>query len=115
MQEALPALLAHAPHFRTAVLARIRGNLQRLLASRPPGASWDVVLGHGGWSAVVRLAQHPGDEAAALALMEAGVAVQPGYFYGFPPAFLVVSLIPRPEDFQAAMPIFTRVLSALGR
>jgi len=64
---------------------------------------------------VVQLPQHPGDEAAALALLEAGVAVQPGYFYGFPQAFLVLSLIPRPEDFQAAMPVFTRVLTALGR
>ncbi|WP_426749244.1 pyridoxal phosphate-dependent aminotransferase [Myxococcus sp. Y35] len=111
VQKALPALLAHAPVFQAAVRERVRGNRQRLLAARRPGALWDVVPAEGGWSAVLRIPRAPGEEATCLALLDAGVLVQPGYFYDFGGgAFLVLSLLPQPEDFAAAVEVLARTL-----
>lgn len=111
VQQALPALLAHAPRFQAALLARVKENRRRLVAARPEGASWDVVPAHGGWSAVLRIPREPGEEATCLALLDAGVGVQPGYFYDFAGgAFLVLSLLPPPELFEAAVGSLARVL-----
>lgn len=93
------------------MLERVRGNRQRLLAARPRDANWDVVPAEGGWSAVVRIPRAPGEEATCLALLDAGVRVQPGYFYDFGGgAFLVLSLLPQPEDFAAAVEVLARTL-----
>jgi alanine-synthesizing transaminase len=111
VQQALPALLAHAPRFQAALLERVRENRRRLVAARPSGALWDVVPAHGGWSAVLRIPREPGEEATCLALLEAGVVVQPGYFYDFEGgAFLVLSLLPPPDVFEAALAPLVRVL-----
>jgi alanine-synthesizing transaminase len=111
-QQALPALLAHAPRFQAALLERVRENRRRLVAARPPGASWGVVAAHGGWSAVLRIPREPGEEATCLALLGAGVSVQPGYFYDFAAgAFLVLSLLPPPDVFEAALGPLVRVLA----
>jgi len=114
-QAALPELLAFAPRFQAALLERVRGNRQRLVLARPPGAPWSVVPAQGGWSAVLRLAEAPGEEATCLALLDAGVRVQPGWFYDFGGgAFLVLSLLPQPEVFAAALQVLPRVLAELS-
>lgn len=111
VQQALPALLAHAPRFQSALLERVKENRRRLMAARPSGASWGVVPGHGGWSAVLRMPREPGEEATCLALLDAGLLVQPGYFYDFAGgAFLVLSLLPPPEVFESALGPLVRVL-----
>ncbi|MCE9669343.1 pyridoxal phosphate-dependent aminotransferase [Myxococcus stipitatus] len=115
VQLALPSLLGHVAGFQGAVLERVRGNRQRLLSARPREARWDVVPAHGGWSAVLRIPREPGEEATCLALLDAGVLVQPGWFYDFAGgAFLVVSLLAPPGDFAAALAPLTRVLGAAG-
>jgi len=111
VQHALPALLAHAPRFQAALLERVKENRRRLVAARPAGAFWDVVPAHGGWSAVLRVPLEPGEEALSLALLDAGVLVQPGYFYDFQAgAFLVLSLLPPPEVFASGLGPLVRVL-----
>lgn len=111
VQQALPALLAHAPRFQAALLQRIKENRRRLMAARPEGASWDVLPGHGGWSAVLRIPEEPGEEATCLALLEEGVVVQPGFLYDFTSgAFLVLSLLLPPDVFEAALAPLVRVL-----
>lgn len=115
VQQALPSLLAHAPHFQAALLARVRENRHRLLQARPRDASWSVLPAHGGWCAVLRIPLQPGEEATCLALLDAGVHVQPGYFYDFGGgAFLVLSLLPPPETFSAALIPLVRVLATNG-
>lgn len=115
VQLALPGLLAHASRFRTELLARVRENRRLLREARPSNASWDVVPAHGGWSTVLRIPLEPGEEATCLALLDAGVAVQPGYFYDLTGgAFLVLSLLPRPEVFAAALEPLVRVLTPSG-
>jgi hypothetical protein len=57
-----------------------------------------------GWTAVVELHGERSDEEWALALLEHDVIVHPGYFYGFDePGRLVVSLLPPPRVFDAAV------------
>jgi aspartate/methionine/tyrosine aminotransferase len=113
VQQALPALLAHAPRFQAALLERVKENRRRLVAARPVGASWDVVPAHGGWSAVLRIPREPGEEAMCLALLDAGLVVQPGYFYDFAGgAFLVLSLLPPPEVFEEGLGLLVRGLGS---
>jgi hypothetical protein len=50
------------------------------------------------------------DEDFALAALDRGVVVQPGYFFDFPEGYLVVSLLPREETFAEGV---TRIASAL--
>lgn len=115
VQLALPGLLAHASRFRTALLARVKENRRLLREARPGNAPWDVVPAHGGWSTVLRIPLEPGEEATCLALLDAGVAVQPGYFYDLTGgAFLVLSLLPPPDVFAAALEPLVRVLATSG-
>ncbi len=112
VQLALPALLAHAPRFQEALLERVKENRRRLLQARPKEARWDVVPAQGGWSTVLRIPLDPGEEATCLSLLEEGVVVQPGYFYDFSGgAFLVLSLLPPPDVFAAALEPLARVLA----
>jgi len=104
VQAALPALLEIGAEIRAAIAARVRENLRVLL-----GAGLDVIAPPAGWYALLRVAPGQNGEdseddehwAAAL-LAEDQVQVYPGYFFDIPPdqgQFLVVSLLPPPEDF----------------
>ena len=104
VQRALPALLAERARFQGAVRSRVarnRGALAKALESLP-GAS--LLPMDAGWTAVVALAGDRSDEEWALALLEHDVLVHPGYFYGFDePGRLVLSLLPPPSTFDAAV------------
>jgi aspartate/methionine/tyrosine aminotransferase len=97
VQQLASALLS--PDFRTRVAQRCAQNRELLRQHLPP--SWSLLDAEGGWSAVVRVPEHPDEETLCLTLLERGVAVHPGYFYDFPSgAHLVLSLLPRPEVFE---------------
>src|SRR5438552_82457 len=84
-----------------------------LAAARRPGAAWDLMRSEGGWSQVLSVPRSRSEEEWALALLEAGVLVHPGYFFDFPAgAHLVVSLLPEPVQFARAAAILARVLCA---
>jgi aspartate/methionine/tyrosine aminotransferase len=101
VQQALPGLLALAPRIRSAILARLRGNLAALRAAVAGLPSIDLLEPAGGWSAVLRVCDPRSDEELALELLDrAGVLVHPGYFFDFATDdFLVVSLLPEPAPF----------------
>ncbi len=109
---ALPTLLHLAPGIRTQALARLRSNLaelDRLLATHPHLSRLPV---EGGWSVLLRLPAIEEDEAVALRLLEAGVAVHPGHFFDLPSrGFLVLSLLTPPETWREGL---TRALPLLG-
>ncbi len=93
VQHAAAGLLAHAAPFQEAVRARTRANLAtaRTLVR---GTALSIPRVDGGWYACVRVPGTRSDEAWALALLEHGVRVQPGYFYDLAPGeWLVVSLL----------------------
>ena len=56
----------------------------------------------GGWSAVLRVPATRPEEALTIEMLERdGVLVHPGFFFDFASeAYLVVSLLPRPELFD---------------
>ena len=94
---AAPKLLAAAP----ARAAAVRERLARNRAALPPHALPTL----GGWNAILRAPAALADEDWALALIERdGVLVHPGYFYDFDEeSLLVVSLLPREQDFAEGM------------
>lgn len=103
VQLALPALLADGPGLGDAIHARTRLNLAHLQAAAR-GHPVDVRRVEGGWYAVVGLPDVQDDEAWALALLAAGVLVQPGFFYDFPRGTqVVVSLLTPPDVFAAGV------------
>lgn len=98
VQVALPELLRIAPRIREAISRRTRANLATLRAALPP--SLQVLPVEGGWSAVIRVPRVMPDDEWAIALLDRGVVVQPGYFFDFAgDGYLVVSLLTREEVF----------------
>jgi alanine-synthesizing transaminase len=105
VQAALGDLLALGAEVRPAIAARVAENRARLLAALPPESGCTLLPTEGGWSAILRVPANRSDEAWAAALAtEAGVLVQPGYFFDLRGGtFLVLSLLPTPQIFAAAI------------
>ena len=100
VQVALPELLGIAPAIRGAISQRTRTNLLRLQDTLRGVPSARVLPVEGGWSAVIRVPRVMTDEELALALLERGVLVQPGYFFDFASeGYVVVSLLTAEETF----------------
>ena len=113
-QRALPDLLSGSTGWRSRVALRLDQNLRALQDSRPSDAAWDVMPSAGGWSAVVRLPHSAEESEVCLALLEAGVQVQPGHFYDFPRGrWLVLSLLQSPARFTEAVERMARTLARL--
>lgn len=101
VQRALPEVLALAPRVRASIQARLEGNLAILRTALAGNSEADLLEPEGGWSAVLRISLPIGDEELALALLEQGVRVHPGYFFDFATeGYLVLSLLPEPGDFR---------------
>jgi alanine-synthesizing transaminase len=105
VQIAAPRLIQAGRLVRAAISERLRSNLSRLqravtdhpaISFRPPEA---------GWSAVLQVPATIPEDALVLRLLEeAGVLVHPGFFFDFPrEAYLVLSLLPAAEEFEAAL------------
>lgn len=100
-QIALPSLLREGEVVRRQIQERTRTNyavLQDLVAGVP---EMSVLPADGGWSAVLRVPAYRSEESLVLELLTSDhVLVHPGFFFDFErEAFLVVSLLPRPEEF----------------
>ncbi len=112
VQWAARELLETRHSFQRALRERLSANRAALLAARAAAARWDVLRSEGGWSAILSVPRSRSEEEWALALLDAGVLVHPGYFFDFPEgAWLVVSLLPEPEQFARGAEILARVLT----
>jgi aspartate/methionine/tyrosine aminotransferase len=102
VQHALPSLLAAGEDVRPQITARIYRNLADLRAAADSHPSLQVLKVEGGWNAILRVPRTHTEEEWCLDLLEnAGVLVQPGYFYDFESeAFLILSLLTAPEAFS---------------
>ncbi|MEO7191843.1 MAG: pyridoxal phosphate-dependent aminotransferase [Vicinamibacterales bacterium] len=113
VQRAVSALMQRGRQMQAAIAQRLAGNLATLrevVAASP----WLTLLEpDGGWSAVLRVPAILREEDLVMRLIEeASVLVHPGYFFDFPrEAYLVVSLLPRPDVFLSAI---TRVAHLAG-
>jgi len=102
VQWALPILLSSRRFLQEQIRARTRRNLEFLREQIGPSSSWRVLDVEGGWYAIVQAPRIRSEEEWALLLLrEDGVLVQPGFFFDMESeAFLVVSLLTRPDTFS---------------
>ena len=118
VQVAAGALLAEGAAVSAQIAARVRANyaaLQRCVA-RHPALRLPAV--DGGWYAVLQIPATEPEETIVLELLERDrVLVHPGYFFDFPrEAFLVMSLLPAPDAFEAGLArLLARVAGAGSR
>lgn len=92
-QAALPRLLGERHTYLAAARSRVLANRDTLAAALERSA-WHALPVEGGWTGMIRLPPGSDEERTAVRLLEAGVLVQPGYFFDAPEgSFLAVSLI----------------------
>ncbi|HET9887955.1 MAG TPA: pyridoxal phosphate-dependent aminotransferase, partial [bacterium] len=105
-QEALPQWLPDRAEFQRQVQTRIAHNLDAIRAAISRRPELSLLEADGGWSAVLRVPEVRSDEEWALELLHRGIAMHPGHFYDFHSgAHLVLSLLPRGEDFAKGLKI----------
>jgi len=102
VQWAAASLLRARRHLQPQILERVRANRTFLAGQIGPSSPWRLLEAEGGWYAVIQAPRIRSEEDWALALLaEQHVLVQPGFFFDFETeAFLVVSLLTRPETFR---------------
>ncbi len=111
VQCALPAWIAGRAAIQNQIGARVSANLAELdrqLTRLPSVRRLEV---EAGWYAVLRIPALQPDEQTILALLERGVWVHPGHFFGFPESgWLVVSLLPPGAEFSTGVIILSNIL-----
>jgi aspartate/methionine/tyrosine aminotransferase len=113
VQRALPHFLARLPVLQQPIAARVGGNLDLLRRRTAPPCPVTLLQPEGGWYATLQVPATVEEERHVTRLLEQdGVLVHPGYFFDFPQeAYLVVSLLPPPDDFAAGIDrVLTRML-----
>jgi alanine-synthesizing transaminase len=110
VQLAAGRLMRVGSTIRAEILTRLRRNLGALRACVVANPSLGLSLPDGGWSAVVRVPAILSEEQWALRLLaEDAVLVHPGYFFDFDTeAYLVLSLLPSPDVFDAGLASLVR-------
>ena len=101
VQCALPSWLEGRAAIQRQILERVTGNLAELDRQlvRIPGVH--RLEAEGGWYAVLRIPALQPDEQTVLELLERGVWVHPGYFFGMAESgWLVVSLLGEAAEFS---------------
>jgi aspartate/methionine/tyrosine aminotransferase len=110
-QWALPQWLSGRRDIERQISHRVSANLARLdhhLGMLPMVRRLHV---EGGWYAILRIPAVKPDEAAVRELLDRGVCVHPGYFFGMPESgWLVLSLLAPPEEFSTGVTLLTEYL-----
>jgi aspartate/methionine/tyrosine aminotransferase len=113
VQHAAPAWLRLRRSIQERILDRVHANLNWLrdVTEDSPLRPLDV---EGGWYATLELPRQYTEEEWVMTLLEKDdTLTHPGYFFDFPrEAFLVLSLLPRPEIFREAV---GRILARVER
>jgi aspartate/methionine/tyrosine aminotransferase len=104
IQCALPSWIGQRQPIQRQIMARVTTNLAELdrhLEKQPIIQRLKV---EGGWYAVLRVPAVQPDETTTLELLDRGLWVHPGYFFGMEPAgWLVVSLLGPQAEFQSGV------------
>lgn len=116
VQQALPAILRDGAAVRRQIQDRLIANLGRLNAALSVDPSCRVLHADAGWYAVIQVPAIQSEESLVLDLLERDrVLVHPGYFFDFvDEAFLVVSLLPHPDEFASGVERMAHRLQALA-
>ncbi len=114
VQCALPAWLEGRGQIQKQIRERVAANLaemDRALAGQEAIRRLEL---EGGWYAVLRIPAVQPDEQTVLALLERGVWVHPGYFFGMEESgWLVVSLLGAEKEFSTGIALLARYLDGL--
>ena len=102
VQIAARFLFVRAQAVQQAIRDRIRRNLDALDRAVQTTGVAARLAADAGWSAVLRIPATESEESFVLGLLERDrVVLHPGYFFDFPrEAYLVLSLLPRPDEFD---------------
>ena len=115
VQWALPVWMQGRESIRRQISERVAANLAELdrqLASLPAVSRLKV---EGGWYAILRIPALEPDEQTVLALLERGVWLHPGYFFGMTDSgWLVVSLLGPQAEFSAGAALLAEFLRPLA-
>jgi aspartate/methionine/tyrosine aminotransferase len=104
VQGALPAWLEGCEAMQRQIRARVTANLAELDRQLARHGLVRRLKVEGGWYAVLRIPALEPDEQTVLALLERGVWVHPGYFFGMAESgWLVLSLLSPEEEFSAGV------------
>ncbi len=104
VQWALPAWLAQRAEMQQQIRSRVTANLAELDRQLAAFPALQRLVVEGGWYAILRVPALEPDEQTALALLDRGVWVHPGYFFGLPESgWLVVSLLGYEREFRAGL------------
>jgi aspartate/methionine/tyrosine aminotransferase len=114
VQAALPVWLEGRVAIQRQIQERVAANLAELdrrLLQLPAVSRLEI---EGGWYAVLHIPALASDEQTVLALLERGVWVHPGYFFGFKQSgWLVVSLLTPEEEFQSGTALLAEYLAQM--
>lgn len=113
VQLALPRFLEAGAAIQAQIVQRLRANLGYLGTAVRAAPACGLLDVEGGWYAILRVPRTRTEEEWCLELLEKhNVLVQPGFFYDFETeAFLVLSLLTRPEIFREGL---GRLLACAG-
>jgi aspartate/methionine/tyrosine aminotransferase len=104
VQCALPAWLEGRHHIQSQIRERTAANLAELDRQLTGAPSAQRLKVEGGWYAILRIHALQPDEQTVRELLDRGVWVHPGYFFGMPESgWLVVSLITPGEEFVSGV------------
>ena len=104
VQWALPEWLEMRHAIQRQIRERTAANLAELDRSIEPIDTVQRLAVEGGWYAVLRIPALGPDEARVLELLERGVWLHPGYFFGMAESgWLVISLLPEREEFSTGV------------
>jgi aspartate/methionine/tyrosine aminotransferase len=104
VQHAMPALIAGRTEIQRQILERVGTNLAELDRQFTAQSVLSRLVVEGGWYAVLRVPALGRDEQTVMALLDRGVWVHPGYFFGMEESgWLVMSLLGPEDDFRAGV------------
>ena len=104
VQGAMPSWIAGRDAIQEQILKRVRANLSVLDEQLKVADAVRRLEVEGGWYAVLRIPALQSDEQTVLELLERGVWIHPGYFFGMEEAgWLVVSLLGPVEEFRTGV------------
>jgi aspartate/methionine/tyrosine aminotransferase len=112
VQAAMPGWLEGRSAIQRQIQERVAANLAELdrrLHQLPAVSRLEI---EGGWYAVLRIPALAPDEQTVMALLDRGVWVHPGYFFGFKETgWLVVSLLTQVEEFKTGAALLVEHLA----
>jgi alanine-synthesizing transaminase len=104
VQHAAPHWFKLRAGLQRQILDRVKTN-HDWLAAKVQHSPVRMLKAEGGWYATLEVPRHVPEEELVLQLLaEDDVLTHPGYFFDFPrEAFLVLSLLPKPDEFREAI------------